>query len=365
VVSAAGIGSIGIWLGDFLSWWGRELASLLPGRVARAFSGRPPIEFRLGGDEIVISSPAGANQGQPGVFSRSEWPRALESARHAGRRRGAAKLLLAEPLCLLGSARAPAAARARLESILGLEIERTTPFRRPEVCLGWRVAGEAGPGSLVVRQALVKRAVLEPLVCDLREAGFERILVCCNPGDGFEIPIALPRELAQGRSPFLAALSIANRAGAAVLALALCAGAWFGFARQREAIASLDEQIVAAERQAVSVRRAYDAAAEEARAAASVRAEKASTPSTLAILAELTRALPDGTWATDLAIKDGRVSLAGFSQSSAQLISALDRSELFEAVEFASPVVRTPGEDAERFNLSFQVLPNLAAGSLP
>lgn len=75
------------------------------------------------------------------------------------------------------------------------------------------------------------------------------------------------------------------------------------------------------------------------------------------ILKELTRLLPDGVWIWNLKYNGKEVDLTGYADSASDLISLLDKSPLFEKVEFLSPVtkeriMRPEGpQEKERFRI--------------
>ncbi len=58
------------------------------------------------------------------------------------------------------------------------------------------------------------------------------------------------------------------------------------------------------------------------------------------ILAELTRLLPDTAWIWNLKYKGKEIELSGFADSASDLIPLLDKSPLFEKVEFLAPVTK-------------------------
>ena len=78
---------------------------------------------------------------------------------------------------------------------------------------------------------------------------------------------------------------------------------------------------------------------------------KIAEPSLVAVLDELTRILPDETWAAELRFEDGRVSVTGYSHDAPALIGLVEASDFFSETQFSSPVVFDPGMEADRFDL--------------
>jgi general secretion pathway protein L len=70
------------------------------------------------------------------------------------------------------------------------------------------------------------------------------------------------------------------------------------------------------------------------------------------ILKELTQVLPSTVWIWNIKYSGGEVEISGFADSASELIPLLDRSPLFEKVEFLAPVTkereRRMGGDKEK-----------------
>jgi general secretion pathway protein L len=58
------------------------------------------------------------------------------------------------------------------------------------------------------------------------------------------------------------------------------------------------------------------------------------------VLEELTRLLPNTTWIWNLKYNGKEMELSGFADSASDLIPLLDKSPLFEKVEFLAPVTK-------------------------
>jgi general secretion pathway protein L len=80
---------------------------------------------------------------------------------------------------------------------------------------------------------------------------------------------------------------------------------------------------------------------------------KKSVPSALAVLNELTRALPDNTWLLTFSQNNTEVKISGYSAAAAELISAIDAVPLFTKPAFTSPIVQDPQQKLERFEILF------------
>jgi general secretion pathway protein L len=84
---------------------------------------------------------------------------------------------------------------------------------------------------------------------------------------------------------------------------------------------------------------------------------KTEEPSKIEILRELTQRLPQTAWIWQLKYTGKEIEIQGFADSASDLIPLLDKSPLFEKVEFSSPVIKervargTEGKEKERFRI--------------
>ena len=83
--------------------------------------------------------------------------------------------------------------------------------------------------------------------------------------------------------------------------------------------------------------------------------------SKIELLKELTRLLPETAWIWNLKYNGKEIEISGFADSASELISILDKSPLFEKVEFMAPVMkerqfRQEGfQEKERFKIKAKI----------
>jgi general secretion pathway protein L len=81
----------------------------------------------------------------------------------------------------------------------------------------------------------------------------------------------------------------------------------------------------------------------------------------IGILEELTRILPETVWIWNLKCGEKEIEISGFADSASDLIPLLDRSPLFERVEFLAPVTKermlraTESKEKERFRIKMRL----------
>ncbi|MER9306975.1 PilN domain-containing protein [Mesorhizobium sp. M0496] len=202
-----------------------------------------------------------------------------------------------------------------------------------------------------VIKAKTLAAVLEAV---RRAGGSVRCLSLSQPD---RIPQADPLSLAA-----IWPLTARDRRGRTVgmVACSMLAGAvLFTFAhahwRSWQAGAELDARIADAQVLAKAARTSLQKRQAGIEQIENIRQEKKTTASLVRVWAELTHLLPDTTWLTDLSAKGDDLTITGFSASAAELIQPLDASPLFSAPEFASPVVKVPGQEGEHFTITAKI----------
>ncbi len=100
---------------------------------------------------------------------------------------------------------------------------------------------------------------------------------------------------------------------------------------------------------------ALDTRAQQQREAAQTASPlrlKAARPPLVAVLSELTKAVPDGSWLMSLSISGRELVMDGLSPSAAATALALEQSRVFTNIVFRSPISRDPQTGLERFQLS-------------
>lgn len=338
----------------FLTWWGQELAGLLPAGW----------RDRLGNDRLVVDLADGEAR-----FTRLVGGRELalgslpaETDRREAARRLLAGIPLADTPVLLriGGGRAlaktvtlPLAAEENLHEVLGFEMERLTPFRADQVRYAYAVA-ERRPAekSLRVDLVVVPRDGL---------AGARDLLLSWDvPVDRVQAaPPAPPLDLApmewrRGAGPATRRL---RRLVALTVALGLLA--------VLSPIAHGSLELAAVNARLGELRPAVDAVlrlqAEVdnwASGAQRVARLKREAPSATRLLDEFTRLLPDDTWVSQFNLVDRTVELQGTTASAAALVGVIEASPVVAKVRFRTPITSDPITKLERFELAVELKPS-------
>jgi general secretion pathway protein L len=344
---------------EFLAWWGRQLAALLPQYRNEAVSlpaDALVVTPALGAGDPLAVEIAGRSHGRItslGTFVLDQAGIVAARSSLAPARRPAAVILQLDAGQLLEKELAlPLAAEHNLDQVLAFEMDRETPFSAEEVYWDAAVIGrDRGLGRILVRLSLVPRAAVSDLVDALRAAGLGPSRLAAALPDGALRAIALDhagriRSGWRGRAaPILAA-------ACAVLALAAIG---LPFLRQAQAIGAVDAQIAALQPgvdEAAVLRNRISGSGNDA-----IAALRAQTPDALRVLAAATDALPDDTYLLSLALKDGKLSLSGRSVSAAPLLGALAANGAFTDPSFAAPVTMEGDGTLQAFSIDARARP--------
>lgn len=321
-----------------LSWWARELKAMAPARGLRAAAR----------DAVVLELDEGGG-GRLYTAGREAAPHAVQSVREAATK-AADRLMEKRRLVLRLPASsvfrrtttAPARALPDLRRILELEVEQATPFHLADVEFDFLADADANDrGKLIVRQVIAKKSVIDNALGSLGPAAELVARIDAVGAEGVNL-LRGGRPQTRRRSA-LAAVVI----GSAIVALVATE------ARQSRVISVLENQRNALELETADTR----AAAANARAAvenASVlNARIESRPSPIAIVAALTRLLPEDAWLTEISAHEGRITVSGFGRSASEIIAAIEASALFAGVETIAPITADATGAYERYSLKF------------
>jgi general secretion pathway protein L len=349
----------------FLSWWIDELAGSGRGRPLRWPPRRDFYLLRPAGRGHRDLEVSRVCQGSAEPIGRLRQDGRASPALLAGLRSRSIPLVLRLPaqLGIRVADRLPPQARRHLDEVVAHRLDIVTPLTAEQA----RYAYEAPHPPTADGLEVMIIAVPEEGVASAERA-LERLgLVpdCIDLADGD--PLAPPRhDLRSRRLRVRRHWPRLRLAAVAALLLALisaAASSWVvmsgGEARAR-AMARLEHAKAMAEPAA-----GLEAVVARLRAAsAALDEEIAAVPSTIATLAELTKALPDDVWLQELELANGSLSITGWAPDASLVVGRLEEDPAFADVQFSSAVTVEPAAPAagppgtaERFALVMRVLP--------
>ena len=326
---------------DFWSWWIGELRAVLPSAPHLGASRSKSVVMRFGSDgKYSLSGPLPDKRSVEGNASQI-----AELVKTARGQNGSTILRLPAESILSFTVEIPERAMRRAREILALELESVTPFSSDEASFDYIVDKTSAGGMRRVRQIVVKNAIIDALVEDLRRGGVEIDQVDAEGAE--HINLLSARHRRKERSRF--------RWDYAMLAAGIVAAVAGAHVRQGRVLESLTAQKdrLAAETEAVRT-----AAGDANAAAANIETlEKyaAVNPAVLSTLASLTEILDDGVWLTELSISGRDVTMSGFAASASKVIGDLESSPAFAGAAFSDAVFTDQATSTERFSAKARV----------
>ena len=335
----------------FFTWWTAELALCVPPGL-RGSLARPGQII-----ELVVSDGAARFTRRRGGhveelarigLARNEEAqarRALTGLRaHIRPKRSRIHVGIAPAQVLRRTIDLPVSVVENLREVLELELDRHTPFRPSEVYFDHRIAGFEDEGKRVlVELVVVPRRLADRVLAIARALGFKPERVGIAGEDGIDFVRG------EGESEFEApgqsrTARIGLGLGLALLLLLPLFALKFTERREETRMAELRRQAASTD----ALRKEVEELLKRNR---ELPLRKQTGPTLMAVLDELARILPDGTWVAELRLEGAKLFLVGYSASASALIAILEDSNLFSGTDFASPVMPDPTLHAERFHL--------------
>jgi general secretion pathway protein L len=246
----------------------------------------------------------------------------------------------------------PAASRATLARAVPFELERLSPIEADKLYYDYSIV-EMGKKKKQAELELriVKRSAVDAAIALARAAGL-RVGAIRFAGDTRE---ADWRSFPMDRGAWLR-LKWRQWNVLALAALALLLGIAVVFAaymRGASAADALSAEVDAAAQRAAVVHH-LNHQINNVQAQIDFPLAQKRAPFLLAILAEVTRVLPDGTWLSEFQLDTGKVHIQGLSKSASDVVADIDRSPMFANAQFMAPL-QSAQNGNERFDLSFDV----------
>lgn len=245
----------------------------------------------------------------------------------------------------------PASAEARLREVMLHEIDRQTPFSHDQVSFEPRILSrDAQTRQLRVELVVLPRARLDAAIALLGPLANGLAGVDVANVDGSRLGVNL-LPLA-GRSARQDRSRNANAWLALITVAALFGAMWVTLSNRSAELEATTARVDAAKLQAREVRILRNSLKGSADAANFLARLSVRQPTTLEVLADLTRRIPDSTYLEKIAINDGNIVLIGQSQRAADLVGLLQGSTLFKTPTLTGSVQTDPRTGKERFTLT-------------
>jgi general secretion pathway protein L len=339
-------------------WWTGELAGLIPPRLRATLSGTDDAFFiEVLDTEYIVRRHTGRRDAIVARIPRDAYAaRVLRLSVPAanGWRRWLAVPVILQLLAsqaLSRTLRLPPEAKSNLAAILRHEVARQSPVDTATIYYDHR-AGKAEDGALDVELRIVHREPVDAIVAALADAGIAlswiEFIGDKTRADGGNFPVSAAAARAYQLRP---------RIVPGLVALVLLLGAltlgvtyWRG-----EMVADdLAGRVAAARDDALAVDRLERRLDTKTRQYTFL-AEQKQKPATIAVLAAVTRLLPDDAWLYQFELDGNEVRLHGFSATASSLIALFDSSPYFQDAQLRAPLVQGPKPGLQRFDISFKL----------
>jgi general secretion pathway protein L len=337
--------------------WREELDSLSRETLGRLVDRpEPQLVVLAGANHVIIGHD---DQGQIVELARvlrdEAAPRALASTlARLGLLGSDITLSVPDADALRPTVRLPSARKNVLVGALGYELEQLTPLDPAELYYDYALGErDRASNTTLIGLRIIRKEIVDSAATLCHAAGL-RIAAIGFAND--------PREADWRRFPVDQAARrrrLWRRHGSAALgglaALLFAMLVFAAFARGSAEVDALNDKVANEGQQAALVEHiGREVTATRREFAALVREKR--EPLAVAVLADLTRLLPDGTWLSDVAIDGRKVRIQGNSPAASELIAIIDSSGKFANAQFEAPVVQDTALHAEHFSMVFDVV---------
>ena len=313
--------------------------------------------LRITGNDAILVGPR--KQDSAVSFDLSEGASGSEDQRRKLTRRWlnrstVCSLQLKASELLVRELNVPASAKARLEDILDLNLQRVIPSNVADFTYGYCIAGRDG-AQLKVKQLVLRKDRLEQIFEFATQLRFpiDRIeLVGTGNTQASDLNLRDSPPLRRRRSLW----SVNAVLICALLAMILTL-MQLNLQHQREALAAISQQTAAQLASAVALKQEIAELQQQVARQTALAALWVNAGSNVALLDEVTRKLPDTAWLTEYRVGADALQLTGFAKSASEVLAALEASGRFKDVKFTAPIQVDPLQKGERFVLVAQVVP--------
>lgn len=349
---------VDVLLKKFWSWWIGELSCIVPPSV-RTLIGHHQDLLLLEVDrhELRLIHRTDHTEHPLASYPREATPFAKREdflAEHPKLRETRVALRLAPHQGLRRTLKLPLAAEENLNQVIGIEMDRISPFKRDQVYFSARVVERfKATRQLAVQLTLTPRVPLDEILDQLHSAGWMPAFAFLQgdekPGEFNLLPDRFKpksNQVLDYLNIFLLSVAMAS------LILALCLPAWL----VRSEVVKVQSELRKASKSAKEVEALREQADKLLHQAQVLQTKKRSEPILVDALEELTRVIPDDTWLNGLQYSNHRVVIQGQSPSASQLLKQIEGSGYFKDVSFVSPVTKDAGNGLERFQIAFELI---------
>lgn len=342
----------------FMLWWLNELRSMVPASLKRSLFPRAVdlcmvpeagcLSFFLRDDnrlsrliEIEL------DEGDETLARRLN--QTLSDENSDSRR---VTILLPDNQVLRPEIELPVDAAENLAEVLAFEMDRHTPFSAEEVFFDYRILGtdpdlkRLTVKMLVARKTDVERAVEFAKKLDLEVSRVTALNIPWDQGD-FNLLTRAKTKFTPGEWR--------QAAAAAAVVLILAALIFLPLDRKARTVESLEAEAARLRDGASQATQLLDKAEQLRESSKFIIDAKDQRLTIMALLEDITRQIPNGSWLTNLTIRRGEVAMTGYSGDPSSILRGLENSGFLRDAKFSAPVTHDARLETDRFRLTAKV----------
>ena len=333
----------------FLSWWQQQLRECVPVRLRnRLAAARRPALWAPSADRVWLAA-AAFDQSKPFLSSA------------LAQRGGSAAVVIGEANGFRRELEMPLAVQDRLQQVLGYELDRLTPLKASELYYDFRVKHKnLSAGTCTVELAAAPRLRVDPMLAEAKRRNITVSRLLLSPPDvdtSLDLLKITQTAADEGHQP-RGWITPALIGLCAALAIALVA---FPLWQMRQHVLALNpiESVVKTDAEVANVvQRQLEKQISEYNLPL---ARKYSGPLVVQLLDDLSKRLPDDTWAQSIEIrtiptqKSKEVVLQGETGSGGKILQIVQESPLIKDPTFKATMTRV-APNAERFHIAGEII---------
>lgn len=224
-------------------------------------------------------------------------------------------------------------------------MDEFSPFPPDQTCFGALGSVDSPDADLVI----APRADVDSQLQRLREAGFRARAVTAEGFEHTTLDMMPADHQRPARRDLTGVVMVAAGGVACAVAVAL------PVMEQSRVLRGLDGEKQRLELQLARGEGARETIQQLRRRAAAIAGRGEAGSDAVALLAEITNAVPDHTWVRQLILRDGELTLHGESTDTADLITRLEASPRMRNVRYDTAITRDSDSGTDRFKLTAEI----------
>ena len=246
-----------------------------------------------------------------------------------------------------------------LDGMIRAQIDRLTPWPASEVEFGITPPVLVGGERVALTVAATSKQKILPLLRIAADCGAASVAGLVDEPAAAAEPIKLfDRALTAAAG---GATDIARMLRMTLIGAALAAAASLAISAYVGGRLNAEQQLL--QRQILQRRAALRPSEPGGSAQTLLANRKLAQPSTVMVLEEISRVLPDTTYVTELRVEGDKMQVIGLTQDAPSLIRLLEQSPQFARATFFAPTTPSQSDPGERFHIEAHITPYFGSGS--